>query len=65
LRTILVEAIEVARDVLQQQRRWARLAGVMAPLKERRMVVGIPLVNSHALVPFVGHACKVQIKRRS
>jgi hypothetical protein len=62
---ILVEAIEVARDVLQQQRRWAHLAGVVAPLEERRMVVGIPLVDSHAAVPFVGDACEVRIKRRS
>ena len=40
---VLVEAVEVTRDILQQQRRWARLTGVVASLEERCVVVGIAL----------------------
>ena len=62
---ILVEAVEVTRDILQQQRRRARLTGVVASLEERRVVVGIALVDSHPAVPLVGHACEMRIERRS
>jgi hypothetical protein len=52
---ILVEAVEVPRDVLQQERRWTRLTSGVASFKKRRVVIGITLVNSHPAVPCVGH----------
>jgi hypothetical protein len=61
---VLVETVEIARDVLQQKRR-ARLAGVAASIEERRVVARIALVDSHPAVPFVGNACEAWIERRS
>src|SRR5262249_45890509 len=62
---ILVEAVEVARDILQQKWCWARLSGVVASLEERCVVVGIALIDAHPAVPHVGHACEARIERRS
>ena len=62
---VLVEAVEISRHVLQQKRRRACLAGVVASFEERRMVRGIPLFDSHPAVPFVCDACEMRIKRRS
>jgi hypothetical protein len=60
---VLMETVEIPRQILQQQRRRARLAGVMASLEERGMVVGIAFINSHADVPCVGDAGEARIKR--
>jgi len=51
---VLVEAIEVTWDILQQQRRWARLTVVVASLEELRVDIVITLANSPPAVRFVG-----------
>jgi hypothetical protein len=62
---ILMETVEITRNILQQKRCWACLTLVVASLEERRMVVGIALVDSHPAGPFVGQACEVRIECRS
>ena len=59
---ILVQAVEVARDILQQQRRRAGLTGRVASLEEGGMVVGITFVETHPFIPFVGHYCEPRIE---
>src|SRR5262249_12070213 len=61
---VLVEAVEVARHVLQQQRRRARLAGIVAPLQERGMVVGVALADTHATVPVIRDVREMGIECR-
>ena len=60
-----MKAVKVTGDILQQKWRWTHLSGVTAQLEERRVVVGIALLDSHPGVPFVSRACEVRIKRRS
>src|SRR3984957_2941082 len=58
---ILMQTVEVTGHVLQQQRRRPRLAGVMALRQKRGVLDGIPLVDSHAIVPLVGDGHKARI----
>src|SRR4030095_6814880 len=51
--------------ILQQQRRRARLTGVVASLEERRMIGWIALVDSHPAVPFSGDAGEAWMERRA
>src|SRR5262245_19152571 len=60
---VLVEAIIVAWSILQEQRRRARLAGGMAALEERRMIVREAGVHTHPLVPKVGDRREARIER--
>ena len=60
-----MEAVEVARNVLQQQRRWTRLTGIVTSFEKRRVVIGITLGNAHSDIPFVGDDRKVRIQRGS
>src|SRR5262249_28387396 len=62
---VLMQAVEITRHILQQQRRWARLTGVVASLEERRVDLGITLVTPHPAVPFVGDSSEVRIERCS
>ena len=62
---VLVKAVEITLDILQQQRRCARLACVVASFEERGMVAGIAVGGSQKAVPLVGHTGKVRIERRS
>jgi hypothetical protein len=48
---ILVETVEVAGHVLQQQWRWTDLTSGMTSCEERRVIVGVALFDSHPLVP--------------
>ena len=61
---ILVEAVEVPGNILQQQRRRARLTGVLALFEERRILLGIAFAHPHPGVPCIGDACKIGIERR-
>jgi hypothetical protein len=51
---VLVQAVVVAGAVLQQQGRWPPLAGGVAALEKRRMVIGKARGQTHARVPAVG-----------
>ncbi|MNW00194.1 hypothetical protein D3C71_1956510 [compost metagenome] len=51
---ILMQAIEIAGDILQQQRRRPRLAGVMTLAEEVRVLSRVSFFNSHAAVPLIG-----------
>src|ERR1700733_13198397 len=51
---VLVQAVEVAGNILQQQRRWTRLTGIVTSLKKRCVVVGIALGKSHPAIPLIG-----------
>ena len=62
---ILMEAVEVTGNVLQQQRRRPHLAGIMASLEKRCVFDRIPLVDSHAVVPLVGDVHEARIERRA
>src|SRR3954469_22415689 len=56
---ILMQAVEIAGLVLQQQRRRPRLPGLMAALQERRVFGGVADVDPHRLVPAIGDALKL------
>ena len=62
---VLVQAVEVSRDIMQQKRRWARLTGVVASLEERCVIVRIAFVDAHSAIPFISHSCEARIERRS
>src|ERR1700722_1278166 len=60
---ILMKAVEVAGDVLQQQGRRARLALIVAVLEEDGVFGRVALVQAHTAVPVVGDAGEARIKR--
>src|SRR5262249_16112608 len=60
---VLVRTVEIAGDVLQQERRRPRLPGSVAELQEIRVGVRIALIEAHAFVPRVGDARQMRIKR--
>jgi DNA-binding transcriptional LysR family regulator len=62
---ILVQAIIIARTILQQQRRRSALPGGVAPRQERRMSGRKPHVHPHALMPGVRDRSELRIERRS
>src|ERR1700736_6819427 len=62
---ILMKAVEVAGDVLQQQGRRARLALIVTLLEEGGVFGRVALVEAHTAVPVVGDAGKARIKRRA
>jgi hypothetical protein len=62
---ILVEAVEITRNILQQKRSRPRLACSVTSLEKRGVVDGIALLDSHPAVPFIGYACEVRIERCS
>src|SRR5262245_21488967 len=59
---ILMQAVEVAGNILQQERRRPCLAGSVASLEEGRVIIGISLAESHPLVPRIGHAGEASIE---
>jgi hypothetical protein len=61
---ILVEAVEVTRDVPQQQRCRTNLTRSVTSRKERCVIVGIALVDPHSPVPVVGYNREMRIERR-
>ncbi len=60
---VLVQAIEVAGHILQQQRRRPRLPGHVALREERRMLGRIALGHAHAPVPRIGDIGQARIER--
>src|ERR1700722_16646014 len=62
---ILVKTVEVAGDILQQQRRRARLALIVTLLEEGGMFGRVALVFAHTAVPVVGDAGEARIKGRA
>jgi len=50
---VLVQAVEVARDILQQQRRRSRLAASVALLQEISVLCRISSIDIHANVPLM------------
>lgn len=62
---ILMKAVEVAGDVLQQQGRRPRLALIVALLEEGGVFGRVALVEAHTPVPVVGDAGEAWIKRRA
>lgn len=62
---ILVQAVEVARHILQQKRGWPCLTRLVTRFEKRLVIVGIALLNSHPFVPQVGDGREGRIERRS
>ena len=62
---VLVQAVVVAGDILEQQRRRPRLTGPMTALEKFCMRVRIAHVNSHRCVPTIGHCRQRRIKSGS
>jgi hypothetical protein len=58
-----VEAIEIPRVVLQQERRRPRLAGPTALLEVISVAVGISLVGFHPLIPLIGECSQMWVQR--
>src|SRR6266851_6941874 len=62
---ILVQAIEVAGTVFEQQRRWPGLSFIVALLEEPGMCRRVAPIDAHAGVPFVRDNSQVRIERRA
>ena len=58
-----MQAVVVARPILQQQRRRARLSGLVAALEIFRVRLGITCVDPHRRVPAIGDLGERRIKR--
>ncbi|MNR08176.1 hypothetical protein D3C85_1243210 [compost metagenome] len=58
-----MQAVVVARPILQDQRRGPQLAGRVAPGQEGRVVLGISDRDAHLLVPAVGDRRQTGIQR--
>src|SRR6266849_2877411 len=61
---ILMKAVVIAWSVLQQQRRWLGLPGIMTSLDEVGMLSRIADVQAHCCVPTIGDGCKARIEGR-
>jgi hypothetical protein len=62
---VLVQAVEVAWHVLQQQRGWPDLASIAALLQKVRVRRGIALLEPHARVPVVGDIGQTRVESRA
>jgi hypothetical protein len=62
---VLMQAVVVARSVLQQERRRASLPGGMATLEEGRVICGKTHPKPHPLVPAVGNRREMRVERRA
>jgi hypothetical protein len=62
---VLMQAVEVARYILKQQRRRTRLARIVALLQERRVAVRVAAFDAHSCVPVIGNSREMRIKRRA
>src|ERR1700676_5311742 len=60
---VLMQAVKVAGNVLQQQRRRPRLAAIVAKFQILGMAHGIHTINSHPLIPAVGDRSQVRKNR--
>jgi hypothetical protein len=59
---ILVEAVEITRAVLEQQRRRPELSSVMAMSEEPGVFFRVSHIDAHDLVPPVGYAFEMRIE---
>jgi hypothetical protein len=60
---VLMQAIEIAGNILQQERRRALLAGIVAELQEIGMLIGIAGADAHTLVPRIRDGREARIER--
>ena len=62
---ILVQAVVVTAAVVEHQRRWPHLPGIVAALDELGVCPGIPHVDAHRLVPAISDRRKFWPHMRS
>jgi hypothetical protein len=60
-----MKAVEVTRNILEQQRRRPNLTCCIALMQEIGMCLRIPLVHSHTVIPAVRDIGQMGIKRRA
>jgi hypothetical protein len=62
---VLVQAVIVAFLILEQERRRFELAGMVATLKKRSMLLGVMDIDAHCIVPSVGRLSESRVECHS